>query len=124
MDEDNTNGQLANAALRHVAAGAGQLAQTKITRDLLAKVASSTNAYLAKTEKLHKLGIELRPLWKRNFKIVTDSVDALDKTRADAWTLLCEKSTEANTERLLALDKVATMHLKPSNAPWTRICHL
>ena len=77
----------------------GQIALIKITRDLLAKVASSTNAYLAKTEKLHKLGIELRLLWKRNFKIVTDSVDALDKTRADARTLLCEDATEANIKK-------------------------
>ena len=64
----------------------GHIALTKITRALLAKAASSTNAYLDETEKLHKLGIGLRPLWERNFKIVTDSVQALDKTRADAHT--------------------------------------
>ena len=92
----------------------GQLALTKISRHLLAKVASSTNAYLAETAKLHKLGIELRPLWKRNFKIVTDSVHALDKTRADAQILLCEDASdasEANTKKLRTLDNVARLHL-------------
>ena len=87
---DNAIGP-ADAAL-----AAGQLAQTQITGDLLAKVASTTDVYLAKTEALHNLGIKLRPLWERNFKFVTDSVDALDKTRADAETLLCEDATEAN----------------------------
>ena len=90
----------------------GQIAQIKITSDLLAKVDSSTAAYLDETAKLHKLGIELRPLWKRNFKIVTDSVDALDKTRADAQMLLFEDATEANTKKLRTLDKVARMHLQ------------
>ena len=113
---DNAIGQPAD---RQVAAGegqVGQIAMAKIMRDLLEKVEISTNAYLAKTEKLLTLGIELRPLWKRNFKIVEDSVDALDKTRADARTLLCEDATEgqseANIKKLRKLDMVASMHLQ------------
>ena len=69
----------------------GQIALTKIPSHVMAKVDSTTAAYIDETAKLQKLGIELRPLWKRNYKIVTDSVDALDRTRADAQLLRCEK---------------------------------
>ena len=95
-----------------IAGPAGKLAQTEIPEDLLNKVDSLSKAFCAASDKLHELYIELRPLWRRNFKIVTDSMDALDKTRADAQALLCEKSTEANTERLHTLDKLASMHLR------------
>ena len=90
----------------------GQIAQTNIPSHLLDKVDSTTAAYIDETAKLQKLGIELRPLWKRNYKIVTDSVDALDRTRADAQLLRCEKLSEANVERLQTLDNVAIMHLQ------------
>ena len=90
----------------------GQIALTKIPSHVMAKVDSTTAAYIDETAKLQKLGIELRPLWKRNYKIVTDSVDALDRTRADAQLLRCEKLSEANVERLQTLDNVAIMHLQ------------
>ena len=44
-----------------------------------------------------------------NLKLSQDSVDALDKTRADAQTLLCEDATEANTKKLHTFDKLASM---------------
>ena len=90
----------------------GQIAQTNIPSHLLEKVDSTTAAYIDETAKLQKLGIGLRPLWKRSYKIVEDSVDALDRTRAAAQMLLCEKLTEANVEKLQTLDKVARLHLQ------------
>ena len=90
----------------------GQIAQTNIPSHLLEKVDSTTAAYIDETAKLQKLGIGLRPLWKRSYKIVEDSVDALDRTRAAAQMLLCEKLTVANVEKLQTLDKVARLHLQ------------
>jgi hypothetical protein len=69
-------------------------------QDLAASVASLSRQYCSAERELLKLSIKFNPLWERTFKIVLDSVAALDNTRADAQKLLRGHQTDDNARKL------------------------
>ena len=82
---------------------AGEIARSQIRSDLIDSFELATRRHRVSVQNLLRIGIELslywNVQWKRRSKIVVDSVETLDKTRADAQTLLWEDATEADAKR-------------------------